>query len=409
MKRLKKYIKLIHWVIFSWRGKVWFLLSFLDFLKVPKQKWTKRAILKQIFFQRYLRGVESIFTFKQILRVCITYRCNLICRYCYAKGIENNFSNDMNLKDFLNLVIWAKDRGWKIIRFLGGEPTIHYHFREMLDICYQNKMYVGMSTNNIFSSQIGIKLDKSWIDFFSINYVFDALDNKQKSVFRDNLKQLAVKEIPFDLSCIISNREDNWSEIFKDALHYKAMCIRASIVIPGLSKQTSISDLTCNFKLISQKIFKFQESCIKLNIPFYIYRPLMPCMFSSEEWQRLKGSFPFICYTRCPLGAKGDYSSTVVVNPDLSIFPCIAVFMKGPNVLSFKDREEISNFYKDKIKQILSEPLMDLCKTCERRRNFLYDLEKGSTSDLKSCFDENLCQGGCLSFKENAQSVCQME
>lgn len=414
MREIRKFIGLIYWIVFSWRGKIWLFyhlkvwtLTFWDFLKASKQKWTKRAIWRQILFQRYCRSPEVLASvFRQTLRVSITYRCNLVCRYCYANGLETNFPEDMRLEDFLHLVVWAKKRGWKYIRLLGGEPTIHPHFIEMLDICYHNKMRVSIPTNNLFSSQIGKKLDKSRIDYITLNYALEPLDNKQKLIFRDNLKQLVARKIPFELSYIISHNDDDGLEIFEDARLYRPMCIRVSIAIPGLSKQISISELVSNFKSISYKIFKFQENCIKLSIPFYIYRPLMPCMFSPKEWQRLKGSFPFICFTRCPLGAMGDYSATVVVNPDLSIFPCIAVFIKGPNIFRFKDRNEISAFYKDKIKHMLSEPLMELCKNCERRSKFLYDLKKGKDSDLRSCFNETLCQGGCLSFKQNAQSLC---
>lgn len=362
---------------------------------------------KRIMNKEYRKGKAHF----QKLALPITYKCNLTCRYCYAKGIENGIPTDMNPDDFLRLVVWAKDRGWKHIRFLGGEPTIHPHFTEMLDICYRNKMYLNMSTNNLFSSQIGAKLDKykSRIMHISLNYVLDDLDNKQKLIFRDNLKQLHILKIPFELSYIISYLDDNWLEIFKDARLYRPMCIRVSIAIPRLSKQISVSELTSHFKSISYKIFEFQENCIRFNIPFYIYRPLMPCMFSLEEWQSLKGAFPFICFTRCPLGAMGDYSATVVVNPDLSMFPCIAVFIKGPYIFSFKNRKEISNFYKERIKQLLSEPAMQLCENCEKRKRFLYELGKETNADLKSSFGDTLCQGGYLNFKENAQSLCYLE
>lgn len=417
MKKLKKYINLIYWVIFSWQGKIWFFyhlklatLSLFDFVKVPEGKCKPGQVWTQIFFLKYFRSPKVITAFfRKTLRICITYRCNLSCNYCYVKGIENIIFQDMTTSDFLNLVIWAKDKGWTSIRFLGGEPTIHPQFTEMLEICYRNKVYISMSTNNIFSSRIILKLNKSWINFISVSYNLNVLNGDQRSIFRDNLKQLHARKVPFELSYVIGYNDDGELKIFDDARLYRPICIRVSIAIPGLSKQTTIPEPTSNFQLIAYKIFEFQKNCMRLNIPFYIYRPLMPCMFSVEEWQRLKGTFPFVCFTRCPLGAMGDYSATVVVNPDLSIFPCIAVFLKGPNILTFKDRREISNFYKEKIKSILSQSLMESCKSCGKRREFLYDIQKGIDSELNSCYSEMLCQGGCLSFKKETQTLCQLE
>jgi sulfatase maturation enzyme AslB (radical SAM superfamily) len=184
VKKLKKipWLMKVHWLIFSWQGKVWFfyslkvmMLSSLDLLKMPEQKWTKKAIWKQISFQRFFRSPKVLtHAFGQTLRICITYRCNLTCQYCYARGLEKDMPIDMSVDTFLKLVLWAKEKGWKDIRFLGGEPTIHPYFTEMLNICYKNKMNVGMSTNNIFSSQIASKFDTTRIRYISINYTFDA-------------------------------------------------------------------------------------------------------------------------------------------------------------------------------------------------------------------------------------------
>lgn len=414
----KRFINLICWIMFRRPKRTVFLrlkvvvLSFLDLLKAPiTQQWSKRAIWRQVLFQRWFRSDESVsLVFQRTLRVCITYRCNLECHYCYIKGIENSFLRDMTPEDFLSLVLWAKDRGWNHIRFLGGEPTIHPYFTKMLEACYSNEMFVTLATNNLFPSRSLPILDNRWVDSLTINYnASQRLNNERLAVFKENLRQLYKQKIPFEFSYTIDHQNDNLREIFEDTKLYRPMSIRVSLAIPGLSKQTSISELTSNFKSISRKVFEFQENCIKLNIPFYIYRPLMPCMFSSQEWKNLKGTFPFICFIRCPLGAMGNYSTTIVVNPDLSIFPCIAVFIKGPNIFTFKNREEISSFYREKIKQMLSEPSMELCRTCASHKKFISNLERGINSDLKSSFSDGLCQGGCLNFKESAQSLCQLE
>lgn len=288
----------------------------------------------------------------------------------------------------------------------GGEPTIHPEFIQMLDICYQHQMNVTMSSNNLFSHEIVSKFEKPWISYVSLNYSPDVLNDKQKSLFKENLKRLKEKKIPFELSCVLGYRNEGISEILEDARVFRPICIRASIAIPGLAKQISVEDLTADFKTISAKLFRLQDNCIKSNLPFYIYRPIMPCLFSREEWKKLKGIFRFTCFTRCPLGIMGDYSATVVVNPDLSTFPCAVTFVKGPSILTFKNKKEISDFYQREIKNRLSDPLMEACNNCQRRESFLDDLIKGEKSDLKNSYKESLCQGGCLSFKQASCGPC---
>ena len=417
MKKLSQYFHRIRSVLSSLDGRRWLMVSlkvwvltFSDFLKMPKQNWLKKGTWRQISYQRLRRSPEVLAAvFSRTLRVCLTYKCNLDCRYCYAKGMKNDFPKDMSPKEFLELINWMKEKGWRCVRFLGGEPTFHPQFSEILDICYRNKVFFSISTNNTFPLHIGLKLDKQWLMYVTVHYVYDTLDNKRKAIFKDNLRQLSQRNIPFEISYIIGYHDNNWLEIFEMAKLYKPVVIRVSIEVPGLAKQMSSSGLVDNFRLIAKRIFDFQKNCLKQNIPFYILRPLASCMFFPKEWENLKGTFPFVCYTRCPLGAMGDYSQAVVVNPDLSVFPCIAVFLKGPNIFNFKDKKEISDFYKTRIKQMLSEPFMELCKSCEKHNKFVCSLEKGANSDLKSTYDEGICQAGCLSFNKSSQMLCCIE
>lgn len=377
-------------------------------MRMPKQKWSKKAIWIQFLSQTLERNPKNFLSeFKNTLRICVTYRCNLACRYCYVKGLENKISGDMRLEDFSRLVIWAKDKGWLAMRILGGEPTIHPRFTEMLEACYRNRMPVRFSTNNLFSSQIITKLDRFWLPNISINYVLGILNTEQKVLFKENLKGLKAHGIYFHFSCIISHQDVDWTEMFEDAKLYRPIYIRASLSLPGFSQQISTSEMLDNIKSLSGKIFKMQEISMRLGIPFFIYRPLLLCMFPREEWQRLRMTFPFVAFSRCPIGYKGDYGIIVVVNPDLSTFPCTSVFIKGPNIFTFKDRSQISQFYKESLKQLLSRPLMESCRECNAHRKFVASLEEGARPKLS--FDEGICQGGCLNFKEEAQRLCHVE
>lgn len=344
------------------------------------------------------------------LRVCITYRCNLRCKYCYASGLTNEMPMDMNLNNFNRLVIWAKNSGFLEIRFLGGEPTIHPQFIEMLEICYRKRMFVSIATNNLFLSQIISKLERFWLRDIPINYILGTLkdDSEKKALFKRNLEQLNRRKIPFGFIYILGSQlDENWIEIFEDAEIYRPRYISLTLSIPGLVRETSISEILSKINSITNRIYKMQEICIKLGIPLIVYRPLLLCMFSQEEWQKLRNAYRFVIFSRCPVGYRDNYARMLVVNPDLSIFPCVSVFIKGPNIFSFKDRNSISEFYKKKLKSLLSRPSMELCKDCNAHRKFVSSL--GENKRLDSSFDDGLCQGGCLSFKEEAQSLCHME
>jgi len=410
-------LRFLHWVLFSWSGKRWIfrrswliLLGVSDFFKASWHKKPSRALYKQLSFHRIFRSPRVLTEgFQETLRVCITYKCNLRCSYCYACGLEKDFPQDMTVENFKKLISWAKSNRWTVIRFLGGEPTSHPDFSEMLDICRQNQMRIGMATNNIYPTSLLSRIDRIHKQFFSINYNNDFLDKKQKKIFEDNLQQLSAKKMLFEFSLVIDRKSVDLKNLFTLANKYKPIAIRASIAIPGFSGDRSLEELRKNFGAVFGQIAKIQEQCIKLEIPFYMYRPLLPCLFESGQWEKLKRVFPFVCFTRCPIGVKGDYAQAVVVNPDLSIFPCIAIFVKGPNILSFDSRQQISEFYKDALKKKISAPLMDECKSCQKHEKFLKSIQEPRQQKTTSYYEETLCQGGCLSFREGVHSGCNAE
>jgi hypothetical protein len=313
----------------------------------------------------------------------------------------------MKLEAFSRLIIWAKNKGWRSITFLGGEPTIHPQFIEMLEDCYRNRMFVTIFTNCLFSFEIIPKIDTFWLQNIHIHYIPRFLNTEQMELFKENLKQLKARGLPFHFSYIIDHHEEGWIEILKDLQAYRPMYIKVSLVLPGFSQQTTASEAQDNIKCLAEKIFKMQEICMKLGIAFFVYRPIPLCMFSQEEWQRLRELFSFTAFNRCPVGYKGDYGIMTVVNPDLSIFPCPAVFIKGPNILTFRSREQISLFYRESLKRMLSLPRMESCKECSAHKKFIATLE-GEVKP-KTSSGEGICQGGCLNFKEQAQSLCHVE
>ena len=63
----------------------------------------------------------------------LTTRCNLHCRHCYADaGVSAPLQGRMSLDDWLAAIDEALNLGVSAIQFIGGEPTLHPHFRALL-------------------------------------------------------------------------------------------------------------------------------------------------------------------------------------------------------------------------------------------------------------------------------------
>jgi MoaA/NifB/PqqE/SkfB family radical SAM enzyme len=79
----------------------------------------------------------------------LTTRCNLRCRHCYAdSSVAAPLQGRMSLDDWLAAIDEALQLGTSAIQFIGGEPTLHPHFRRLLDYAGRaNMSLVEVYTN----------------------------------------------------------------------------------------------------------------------------------------------------------------------------------------------------------------------------------------------------------------------
>jgi len=86
----------------------------------------------------------------------ITYKCNLTCKNCNRSCDTFNSKEEMSIeqiKKFIDESI-EKNKKWRRIRILGGEPTLHDNFLKIFNIIlsykkeYNKNLKIEVSSNN---------------------------------------------------------------------------------------------------------------------------------------------------------------------------------------------------------------------------------------------------------------------
>jgi MoaA/NifB/PqqE/SkfB family radical SAM enzyme len=77
----------------------------------------------------------------------ITRQCNLKCVHCYADSSPMGTSGRMPKQRWLSLIDEARQLGVKHVQFIGGEPTIHRDFEEMVEFAAAQGMSIEVYTN----------------------------------------------------------------------------------------------------------------------------------------------------------------------------------------------------------------------------------------------------------------------
>lgn len=91
-----------------------------------------------------------------VLVLELTRRCNLRCVHCYADaGPYEGHGQYMTLGRWKSVIHWGRNNGFSQLQFIGGEPTLHPHLRDLLAEAW-SAAYEGIE---VFSNAVSIKDD----------------------------------------------------------------------------------------------------------------------------------------------------------------------------------------------------------------------------------------------------------
>ncbi|MFA5149491.1 MAG: radical SAM protein [Candidatus Omnitrophota bacterium] len=295
-----------------------------------------------------------------------TYRCNLKCDFCYSRGLENEFKEDMNRKNLNSALNWLRLNRINVFGLLGGEPTEYLYFEELMDLIKIYKMRVILPTNNLFNPSLLKILPRKYIEIMILNYNKEIYSEEQHKRFKNNLESL--KKIGFRLGLMLNINKNNYDKEAIVLAKYFKCDIRFTTSCPAYFNNIYVPlDKLSTFKEV---MVSFVKECKENKVKAMFSRPIIPCMFNKRDLKNLK-----------PSAVRYTCNIIPVVNPDLSIFACHNIFKRFPNLLSFKNLGELNkrtNLYAEQLRRI---PLLPECLDCK-----LYSNHK--------------CQGGCLSYKQ---------
>jgi len=147
--------------------------------------------------------------------IYITERCQLHCRHCYL-GERSKRGLVMSRKNvFDNLKFWKKIGGKKLC-FLGGEPTLHPNFEEI--VRYANKLKYEKVTMD--SNGLGVALKKLGnLSCFDFDYIQISLDGgssfthdkiRGENTFKETLNTIKeLRKRKFNIRIICTVNKDN--------------------------------------------------------------------------------------------------------------------------------------------------------------------------------------------------------
>jgi sulfatase maturation enzyme AslB (radical SAM superfamily) len=297
----------------------------------------------------------------------LTDKCQRKCEYCFAQH-EKNSGQEFTWEGFAEVVKFIST-GPRALNLLGGEPTLHPRFMDILESLIVNDFMVQVFTNGMVSEKLLMDLIKflnriALRDdqlFFAVNineYEYRTEEEiRLQNRFMDNLGRLVYP------SFTIHNPDVDLT-FLADIVDkfYLDNSVRLGLSMPIVGARNKYLPKE-GYRRAAKSIIDFARNT-NVNIIFDCGFPL--CMFELEELSELnaddKNDFSFIC--GCPLDIYPDLTAT-------NCYPLSKVHKKP--ISEFSDIMKMYKYFEDK-----------------------FDTSVGMYEECAECqFFKKACFGGC--------------
>ena len=306
------------------------------------------------------------------LRLEVTTKCNLACRYCHSGDTLNRRIKEFSVKELVKIISEAKRLGCKEVIFIGGEPLVYKNFWELVKLSPIKKIIITTNATLFDKNNISklvntnkIKELRISIDGFASNDKY-RIGSSYKDLFR-KIKVIKNKTKGVRMVIQTTCHKGNINELMKLYNALKKLNIdnwRLSIVWNLGRARNSNQILLPDFKELVVIYKNLIIRYLKDNKPFELE------IYDTYNSNIGKEKYDSFALDSSPCSY---YSDTLCVCADRSIIYCP------------KYKEE-KKFFKDSI-----------IKYFLKKKYFECKLTKIKVKDLrcKECRYLKLCGGGC--------------
>ena len=311
------------------------------------------------------------------MNLIITYYCNRKCPYCFAQdkiqllnetsAEQKGFITLENVSKYLDFLEASCFPAFKI---LGGEPSIHPRFTDIVEMGIARGFPVEVFTNGLWSDHV-------------VNYFSDKKDKRIKFIVNVNESTLnnrreakrlrrTLTEVGGQSTLGFNIYQENYDLLFmSDIINRYGLnrVVRLGIACPIVGQRNSYipsgrlshvgARLAKQLQILEQKDILGSFDC-----------GFTMCMFKDKELGGLVKS--------TLRGFESKCGSAIDVGVDLTCWPCFPLSgLLNVKLTDFRNRQEIAEFYHNRLSSLKIFGTVDNCLSCKYR-------------------SREQCTGGCL-------------
>jgi len=295
------------------------------------------------------------------MNIILNNYCNLNCKYCFAKGVMSKNKRHMTMEDFNYSLDFLKQSSERVVKLLGGEPTLHPNFNGIIYSIKSDSYFEGMLlfTNGYFDKETlrSLKYFSKYKELYlliNLNHPDDIGKEAYNNIL-DNIKALnKIQSIQITLSLNIYKKEQDFKyfiDVYEDVdLNF----VRWSLSVPTEEKDKS--NPTKYIKKLIPTAIRFIKETSNLGLSVTTDCFQIPiCLLNNKDLRLLALSGKDNIGKPC--------SPIIDVKPNLKIIRCFALDSHEVDLKDFSNIEELRYYFSNEIDK-KQEPSFDKCKSC---------------------------------------------
>lgn len=313
-----------------------------------------------------------------MINLFVTYRCNLACPYCFARGFAREFPRDMSREAFGDALAWMERAGLAAAAFLGGEPTLHPDLHWMVERAARAGIQPVVFTNGLFGRELAQRLAEHAANFV-VNYNDpDILAPFQRETLHAALETLAGLGARVTFSKNFSTRHAGYAYLLEGAARHGVTSVRYDISRPDAAHAND-HFRQGEARRMAGHIVSFVRACQAQGVRTGLDCCARLCDFDPDDRRYLE---------RESMKFRGICHPSVDVHPDLSASYCLPLAdVRVPRVTAFPGWEALMEHFAG-----MARPLRALA----------------ARGECLHCPDfGRRCQGGCLALARRAPGPAQ--
>ncbi len=311
--------------------------------------------------------------------VLLNQTCNRNCPYCFARKkliMDGLPPKNIEFDDVVYILDFLDKTNEKVISYLGGEPTLHPQFADILRYTLSRDFRITVFTNGMIEEPVLEEILKIREDFDIAEGMLRFVVNTNEAEIRteeENMMQRRAWKALGDMAMISFNifRVDHDYSFILDIINEYGLFkqVRLGLAAPVVGADTE-SMSPKDYENVLTRLTDFSDECDESDVKLGFDCGFVMCKLTDEQLGRL---------FRNSTGLSFGCGPAIDIGPDLSVWNCFPLV--DEETLYLKDYDNLQQLHEEFMKR--------------------YETELKTMGVYEECADckylkRGLCMGGCM-------------